>query len=51
MKDALIRARIDADSEARASVVLSPCGLEVADALRLFLKKTVAHNECYYAHG
>jgi DNA-damage-inducible protein J len=44
MKDAVIRARIDADLKARASVVLASCGLEVSDALRLFLRQVVAHN-------
>ncbi|MEY4761343.1 MAG: hypothetical protein RLZZ200_1199 [Pseudomonadota bacterium] len=44
MKDAVIRARIDADLKARASEVLAACGLEVSDALRLFLKQVVAQN-------
>ena len=44
MKDAVIRARIDADLKARASEVLASCGLEVSDALRLFLKQVVAQN-------
>ena len=43
MKDAVIRARIDAGLKARASEVLASCGLEVSDALRLFLKQVVAH--------
>ena len=42
MKDAVIRARIDADLKARASAVLASCGLEVSDALRLFLSQVVA---------
>lgn len=44
MKDEIIRARIDADLKARASEVLASCGLEVSDALRLFLRQVVAHN-------
>ena len=44
MKDAVIRARIDASLKARASEVLASCGLEVSDALRLFLRQVVAHN-------
>lgn len=44
MKDAVVRARIDANLKARASEVLASCGLEVSDALRLFLKQVVAQN-------
>lgn len=44
MKDAVIRARIDADLKAQASEVLASCGLELSDALRLFLKQVVAQN-------
>lgn len=40
----MIRARIDADLKARASEVLAACGLEVSDALRLFLRQVVAKN-------
>jgi DNA-damage-inducible protein J len=44
MKNAVVRARVDADLKARASAVLASCGLEVSDALRLFLKQVVAQN-------
>ena len=44
MKNAVIRARIDAELKARASEVLASCGLEVSDAIRLFLKQVIAHN-------
>jgi len=44
MKDEVIRARIDAGLKARASEVLASCGLEISDALRLFLRQVVAHN-------
>ena len=51
MKDAVVRARIDANLKARASEVLASCGLEVSDALRLFLKQVVAHNGIPLAEG
>lgn len=43
MKDSVIRARIDADLKARSAEVLASCGLELSDALRLFLKQVVVH--------
>jgi len=43
MKNAVIRARIDADLKERAGQVLAACGLEPSEAIRLFLKQVVAH--------
>jgi DNA-damage-inducible protein J len=43
MKNAVIRARIDADLKANASRVLAACGLEPSEAIRLFLQQVVAH--------
>jgi len=55
MKDAVIRARIDADLKDSASKVLAACGLEPSEAIRLFLKQVVAHQgipfEIRSAHG
>jgi DNA-damage-inducible protein J len=44
MKNAVIRARIDADLKARAAEVLASSGLNLSDAPRLFLKQVVAQN-------
>lgn len=43
MKNAVIRARIDAELKANAARVLAACGLEPSDAIRLFLQQVVAH--------
>jgi addiction module RelB/DinJ family antitoxin len=43
MKDAIVRARIDADLKADAARVLAACGLELSDAIRLYLRQVVAH--------
>ena len=43
MKDAIVRARIDADLKANAARVLAACGLELSDAIRLYLQQVVAH--------
>jgi DNA-damage-inducible protein J len=43
MKNAVIRARIDADLKKRAGQVLAACGLDPSEAIRLFLKQVVAH--------
>lgn len=43
MKNAVIRARIDADLKERAGQVLAGCGLDPSEAIRLFLKQVVAH--------
>jgi len=43
MKNAVVRARIDAQLKANAARVLAECGLELSDAVRLFLQQVVAH--------
>lgn len=43
MKNAVVRARIDADLKANAARVLAACGLELSDAIRLYLQQVVAH--------
>lgn len=43
MKQSIVRARIDEDLKAEASVVLNSCGLGLSDALRIFLRQVVAH--------
>jgi addiction module RelB/DinJ family antitoxin len=43
MKDSIVRARIDADLKANAARVLAACGLELSDAIRLYLQQVVAH--------
>jgi DNA-damage-inducible protein J len=43
MKDAVVRARIDSELKAGAARVLAACGLELSDAIRLFLQQVVAH--------
>lgn len=43
MKDAVVRARIDADLKANAARVLAACGLELSDAIRLYLQQVVVH--------
>lgn len=40
-KDSVVRARIDADLKAQATRILSRCGLELSDAIRLFLRQVV----------
>jgi addiction module RelB/DinJ family antitoxin len=40
-KDSVVRARIDAGLKAQAARVLSGCGLELSDAIRLFLQQVV----------
>jgi len=49
MKDAVIRARIDAKLKADAVAVLAGCGLEVSDAIRLFLMQVVAQRGLPFA--
>jgi DNA-damage-inducible protein J len=49
MKDAVIRARIDAKLKADAVAVLAACGLEVSDAIRLFLMQVVAQRGLPFA--
>lgn len=43
MKDAVVRARIDAELKANAARVLAACGLELSDAIRMYLQQVVAH--------
>jgi DNA-damage-inducible protein J len=43
MKGSVIRARVDDLLKAQASAVLASCGLEMSDALRLFLIQVVNH--------
>jgi DNA-damage-inducible protein J len=43
MKNEVVRARIDSELKANAARVLSACGLEPSDAIRLFLQQVVAH--------
>ncbi len=42
MKSSVVRARIDERLKAQATAVLGECGLEMSDALRLFLVQVVA---------
>ncbi|NTW70271.1 MAG: type II toxin-antitoxin system RelB/DinJ family antitoxin [Chlorobiaceae bacterium] len=42
MENSVVRARIDAETKAEASVVLASIGLTVSDAVRLMLKRVVA---------
>jgi DNA-damage-inducible protein J len=41
MKSSVVRARVDDLLKAQASAVLASCGLEMSDALRLFLSQVV----------
>jgi DNA-damage-inducible protein J len=43
MKDDVVRARIGARLKAEAARELAACGLELSDAIRLFLQQVVAH--------
>ena len=43
MKDEVVRARINAELKASAVQVLSGCGLELSDAIRVFLQQVVVH--------
>ena len=43
MKNSVVRARIDSGLKANAARVLAACGLELSDAIRLFLQQVVAH--------
>jgi len=40
-KDSVVRARIDAKLKAEAVRVLADCGIELSDAIRLFLQQVV----------
>jgi DNA-damage-inducible protein J len=41
MKQRVVRARIDDELKAQSAAVLAACGLEVSDAIRLFLRQVV----------
>lgn len=41
LKTTDVRCRIDEDLKARATEVLSACGLSISDAMRLFLRQVV----------
>ena len=43
-KNSVVRARIDAGLKLRASQVLASCGLELSDAIRLYLQQIVLQN-------
>lgn len=43
MKDTVVRARIGAGLKEQAAEVLAACGLELSDAIRLFLQQVVVH--------
>jgi len=43
-KVAEIRSRIEPDLKENATRVLASCGLNVSDAIRLFLRQVVVHN-------
>lgn len=43
MKDTIVRARIGAELKANAARELAACGLELSDAIRLFLQQVVAY--------
>ncbi len=43
MRDSIVRARIDGSLKERASEVLREHGLEMSDAIRLFLNQVVRH--------
>jgi len=43
MKDDMVQARIGAELKVSAARELTACGLELSDAIRLFLQQVVAH--------
>jgi addiction module RelB/DinJ family antitoxin len=49
MKDAIVRARIDADLKGQAIEVLAQNGLDLSDAIRLFLLQVVRHRGLPFA--
>jgi DNA-damage-inducible protein J len=49
MKESVVRARIEPDLKADAAEVLAACGLELSDAIRLFLRKVVDHGGLPFA--
>ena len=44
LKNAEIRSRIEPDLKENATRILASCGLNVSDAVRLFLRQVVAQN-------
>ncbi len=48
-KDSVVRARIDANLKAQASKVLAACGIELSDAIRLYLQQVVLHEGIPFA--
>ena len=44
LKAAEIRSRVEPDLKENATRILAACGLNVSDAVRLFLRQVVAHN-------
>ena len=54
MKQRVVRARIDDELKAQSAAVLAACGLEVSDAIRLFLRQVVLRGGLPFAvrdHG
>ena len=47
--DAVVRARIDSDRKERATAVLEPLGLSVADAIRLLLSRIAEEKRLPFA--
>lgn len=50
-KDTVVRARIDAGLKAEAARILALCGLEVSDAIRLYLQQVVLHEGIPFSIG
>ena len=50
-KGAVVRARIDEGLKAQASKVLASCGLELSDAIRLFLQQVVLQEGIPFSIG
>ena len=44
MKTAEIRSRVEPELKADATAILTECGLNLSDAIRLFLRQVVAHH-------
>ena len=50
-KSAVVRARIDEGLKAQASKVLASCGLELSDAIRLYLQQVVLQEGIPFSIG
>jgi DNA-damage-inducible protein J len=50
-KNAVVRARIDADLKKEAARVLAGCGLELSDAIRMFLQQVVLQDAIPFPIG